>query len=209
MSLQHIIQANGPIFVILFSTLSLASLTLIIWRIWLNYNARTDLSVFLEQFREELTTGGRAAALELCDDEPGVIPKVFAATLQTCEQGKLASRRAIANLVELEILPDLNFLLPMMLVLAKLAPMVGLLGTVVGMILAFGKIAGATKVNPSDLAGDIGMALFTTAEGLIIAIPLIFAHSLFRERVRKFELDLQRAAEAAINMLPQMCSRRS
>jgi biopolymer transport protein ExbB len=86
--------------------------------------------------------------------------------------------------------------------------MVGLLGTVSGMIKAFSKIAGNTKVDPSALAGDIGMALFTTAEGLIIAIPLIFAYSLFRERVNRFELDLQRAAQAALNLLPALAGKR-
>jgi biopolymer transport protein ExbB len=108
----------------------------------------------------------------------------------------------------LEIVPELNFLLPLMLVLAKLAPMVGLLGTVSGMIMAFNKIAGATKVDPSALANDIGMALFTTAEGLIIAIPLVFAYSMFRERVNRFELDLQRAAQEALTLLP-LASRRA
>jgi len=207
-SFQRIIQANGPVFLTVFGLLSLASLTIIIWRLWLNYNAKTDLGEFLARLKEQLSNGGREAAVNLCEEEPGVIPKLFSTALQTCDQGKVATRNAIANMVELEILPELNFLLPLMVVLAKLAPMVGLLGTVSGMIMAFGKIAGATKVNPSDLAGDIGMALFTTAEGLIIAIPLIFAYSMFREQVNRFELDLQRAAQAALNILPALSRKR-
>ena len=106
--------------------------------------------------------------------------------------------------IRLEIVPELNFLLPLILVFGKLAPMVGLLGTVTGMIQAFDKIAGATKVEPSALSGDIGMALFTTAEGLILAIPLIFAHAMFSERVKGYRNDLERAAHTALNMLPQM-----
>jgi biopolymer transport protein ExbB len=203
-SLRQIIEANGPVFLIIFGLLSLASLTIIVWRLWLNFSAKTNLGEFLEQFREELGRGGREAALEFCESEPGLVPKLFAVTLQTCDQGKVATRNAMANTIELEMLPELNFLLPLMLVFAKLAPMIGLLGTVSGMILAFGKIAGATKVDPSVLADDIGMALFTTAEGLIIAIPLIFAYSMFRERVNRFELELQRAAQAALNLLPAM-----
>ena len=208
MSFQRIIEANGPVFLIVFGLLSLASLTVIIWRLWLNHNAKTDLGAFLERFKEQLSDGGRTAALELCEDEPGVVPKVFTTALQTCDQGRVATRNAIANLVELELIPDLNFLLPLMVVFAKLAPMIGLLGTVSGMIMAFSKIAGTTKVNPQDLSGDIGMALFTTAEGLIIAIPLIFAYSMFRERVNRFELDLQRAAQAALNLLPALSRQR-
>ena len=207
MSFSRIIEANGVVFLTLFGILSLAALTVIVWRFWLNYNAKTDLGEFIDNFKQTLAKEGRQSALELCEEEPGIIPRLFATVIQNCDQGKVATRNAIANLVELEIVPELNFLLPWMVVLAKLSPMVGLLGTVSGMIMAFGKIAGATKVNPSDLAGDIGMALFTTAEGLVIAIPLIFAYSMFRERVGHFELDLQRASHAALSMLPAMKSK--
>ncbi len=140
----------------------------------------------------------------MCDEEPGIVPKLFTTVLQTGHEGKVATRNAMANLIELEIIPDLNFLLPQVLVFAKLAPMLGLLGTVWGMILAFEKIASATKVNPSDLSRDIGMALFTTAEGLMIAIPMIFAYTMFREQVSRFELELQRAAQAAMDLLPKL-----
>jgi len=207
-SFQRIIQANGPVFLIVFGLLSLASLTVIVWRLWLNYTATTDLGDFITRLKERLTKDGRQGALAMCEEEPGVVPKVFTTALQTCEQGRVATRNAIANLVELEIVPDLNFLLPLMVVFAKVAPMVGLLGTVSGMIMAFEKIASATNVEPSVLSGDIGMALFTTAEGLIIAIPLIFAYSMFRERVNRFELDLQRAAQAALNLLPAFSQKR-
>jgi len=203
-SLQRIIDANGPFFLSVFAVLSLVSLTLIIWRWWLNRSAHSDLVDLLDRLRDELATGGPQAALELCETEPGVVAEVLQTALENSRQGKVAVRNAMADKIELEIVPGLNFLLPWILVLAKLSPMVGLLGTVWGMINAFGKIAGAVKVNPSDLAGDIGMALFTTAEGLLIAIPLIFAYTMFRERVNRFEVDLQRAAQAAVRLFPQM-----
>lgn len=204
MSIKHIIEANGPIFTVVFLALSLASLTVVLWRWWLNMNARTDLVDFLARLDQALQQDGLEGAAHLCDQEPGIVPKLFTTVLQTAHEGKVATRNAMANLIELEILPDLNFLLPIMLVFAKLAPMLGLLGTVWGMILAFEKIASATKVNPADLSNDIGMALFTTAEGLMIAIPPIFAYTMFRERVNRFELELQRAAQAAIDLLPKL-----
>jgi biopolymer transport protein ExbB len=207
LTLMGIYDANGIFFTIVFLTLSVASLTIVVWRMWLNYVARTDLVDFLERLEAELASTGVEGALKLCEEEPGIVPKVFATALQTGHQGKVATREAIANLIELEIIPDLNFLLPLMLVFSKLSPMLGLLGTVWGMIQAFDKIAGATKVEPSALAQDIGMALFTTAEGLLIAIPLIFAYTMFRERVSRFELDLQRAAQAAMNLVPRLYQR--
>lgn len=204
MSWKSIIEANGPFFLTLFVVLFLASFTLIFWRWLLNRSAKTDLADFLHRLKEDLSRGGRDEAIELCEEESGVVAKVFKTALENSPQGKVAARNAMADKIELEIVPDLNFLLPWILVLAKLSPMVGLLGTVWGMINAFGKIAGAVKVEPSALAGDIGMALFTTAEGLMIAIPLIFAYTMFRERVSRFEVDLQRAAQAAMRLFPLM-----
>jgi biopolymer transport protein ExbB len=171
---------------------------------WLNRNATTNLEEFVAKFQQTLKTGSKNAALEMCADEPGIVPKLFTTAVNTCREGKVATRNAIANLIELEILPDLNFLLPWIVTVIKLAPMAGLLGTVWGMILAFGKISGATKVNPGDLANDIGMALYTTAEGLLIAIPLIAVYTLLRERVGRFELEMQRATQVAMNLLQQM-----
>lgn len=204
MSLTEIYEANGPTFSFIFLALSLASAAVVVWRLWLNHNAKTDLPDFLRRLEEEMSQRGVKGAIQMCEEEQGIVPKLFVTALQTGHQGKVATRSAIANLIELDIIPDLNFLLPLVLVFAKLAPMLGLLGTVWGMILAFQKIAGATRVEPSALSKDIGMALFTTAEGLLIAIPLIFAYSLFRERVNKFELDLQKAAQAAMNLLPRL-----
>ena len=207
-TVKHIVEANGPLFTITFIVLSLTAVTLLIWRAWLNHNAKTDLDDFVARFQQTLKSGGKNAALEMCSEEPGIVPKLFTTALNTCHEGKVATRNAIANLIELEILPDLNFLLPWIVTLIKLAPMAGLLGTVWGMILAFGKISGATRVNPSDLANDIGMALYTTAEGLLIAIPLIAIYTQLRDRVGRFELELQRATQMALNLLPQMAGRK-
>src|SRR5690606_11348713 len=69
----------------------------------------------------------------------------------------------------------------------KSAPMLGLLGTVLGMIGAFGKIAGVEHPNPGDLAGDINVALYTTAIGLAVAIPLVIAANFVSVRIRKLE----------------------
>jgi biopolymer transport protein ExbB len=206
-SWQRIIEANGPFFLSVFVVLFLASFTLIFWRWLLNRAAKTDLADLVRRLKDDLGAGRWDDAVNLCEEESGVVAKVFKTALDASPQGKTAVRNGMADKIELEIVPDLNFLLPWILVLAKLSPMVGLLGTVWGMINAFGKIAGAVKVDPSSLAGDIGMALFTTAEGLLIAIPLIFAYTMFRERVNRFEVDLQRAAQAALRMFPMMAAR--
>jgi biopolymer transport protein ExbB len=207
MSIKHIIEANGWTFTIVFLTLSLAAVALVVWRLLLNFHAKTNLPDFLGRLEQAYAAGGPQAALQMCEAEPGLVGKLFATAIRIGPQGKVAARKAMEEQVELELEPSLNRLLPAILLCIRIAPMLGLLGTVVGMIFAFQKIAGATKVEPSALANDIGMALFTTAEGLIIAIPLMFAHAMFKEQVHKFQNDLQHGLSAAMEMIPRMFPR--
>src|SRR5262249_39847509 len=120
--------------------------------------------------------------------------------LETSKQGLAAMRRAMANVIELEILPDLNFLLPTILAIAKIATMVGLLGTVISMIGTFSSIEKmrASGEGVAGQAGDIGLALFATALGLVTAIPLVFTHVLFKAWISNFEVKMKGAAQKLI-----------
>ena len=91
-----------------------------------------------------------------------ILPRLFVAALREGHRGRIAARDAIADCIETDIRPSLYGLLPLILLLAKISPMIGLLGTVWDMINAFQEIAGATKVEPSALASDIGTALSRT-----------------------------------------------
>ncbi len=112
-------------------------------------------------------------------------------------------RRSMANVVELEITPDLNYLLPPILGIAKIATMVGLFGTVISMIGTFEAIGEAVKKGGSaaDQSGKIGLALFATAVGLVTAIPLVFCHVMFKAWIAKFEVNMKSAAQKMMVML--------
>src|SRR5262249_16808258 len=158
--------------------MSIAALTLVIWRILLNLNAKTNMNEFLPLFQERLEKEGPDAALRLCRARTDVIPrKLFTAGLETSKQGMAAMPRAMASAIQLEILPDLNFLLAPILAIAKIATMVGLLGTVISMIGTFSAIQKAAEKGGSATAQSesIGLALFATALGLMTAIPLVFS----------------------------------
>jgi biopolymer transport protein ExbB len=183
-------------------TMSLVGTALLLWRILLNFNAATNLNEFLPSFQEKLEKEGVDGALNFCKSRSDMIPrKLFVAGLDTSRQGLAAMRRSMANVIELEILPDLNFLLAPILAIAKIATMVGLLLTVVSMINTFsaiGKAAGpggGAGGGAAAQAGAIGLALFATALGLVTAIPLVFAHVLFKDWVARFELKMKGAAQ--------------
>ncbi|HEY7312687.1 MAG TPA: MotA/TolQ/ExbB proton channel family protein [Gemmataceae bacterium] len=182
--------------------MSLTGLTLVIWRLLLNMNGGTNMSEFLPEFQQKLDRDGVEGALRYCRSRTDIIPRrLFVAGLETSKQGLAAVRRAMANIIELEILPDLNFLLPSILAIAKIATMVGLLATVISMIGTFNEIQKAKGGDVGSQAGGIGLALFGTAMGLVTAIPLVFTHVLFKAWVAQFETRMKSAAQKLLLLL--------
>jgi biopolymer transport protein ExbB len=196
---------NDWYFAVPMFAMSLASITLVVWRFLLNRGADTDLNVFLPAFQERLAKDGVDGAIKYCREAPGVIPrKLYVAGLETAKFGSAAMRRAMANVIELEILPELHALLPLILAIAKIATMVGLLGTVISMIGTFTTIEEITQSKSGEVAGQagkIGLALFATALGLIIAIPLVFAHVLFKAWIVSFDVKLKNAAQKLLTLM--------
>lgn len=82
---------------------------------------------------------------------------------------------------------------------AQAAPMLGLLGTVIGMVAAFGILSESGAADPADLAGSISVALLTTMWGLITAIPALLAYFFFKNRLNNLVADCQHTAEELIN----------
>jgi len=176
---------------------------LVVWRLLLNIHANTRLDRFLPILQETLKNKGIRGAVSLCNQERGLIPSVlYVAGLEASEQGVAAMRRSMATAAELEILPRLNALLAPILAIAKIATMVGLLGTVISMIGTFSAIGSAkadgTATRVTDQSGAIGLALFATAMGLAIAIPLVFTHVMFKDWIHRFETKMKGAAQKLI-----------
>ena len=111
--------------------MSFVAIALIVWRILLNRDAKTDLNWFLPRFQQKLDAEGPEAALAFCRTAPGVIAqKLFTSGLENRGQGTAAMRRAMASTIEYEILPDLNFLLARIFGHVKIPTIVGLVGAV-------------------------------------------------------------------------------
>jgi len=191
-------------FAIPMTIMTFIAFALVIWRWLLNQSANTNLDTILPDLQENLKKKGTKAALALCKEEKGVIPRVmFVAGLEAAEQGVAAMRRSMASAVEFEIFPQLNFLLAPILAIAKVSTMVGLLGTVISMINTFNAI-GANASNPQSMVSQtqaIGLALFATALGLLTAIPLVFFHVLFKAWIANFETKMKSAGQKLITLV--------
>ncbi len=147
---------------------------------------------FLDQIREHLGRRDFDGAAALCDSPPywsKAVSQLILVALANRDRTQAKLRRMLAEKFERDVLADLEYRHSWIGTIVKSAPMLGLLGTVSGMILAFRKIAltQQTGTDPSALADNISLALFTTAMGLTVAIPLVLLGALVQVRMGKLQ----------------------
>ncbi len=133
---------------------------------------------FLDDVADRLAQNDFEGVSQICDTPElwsRAVPQLTQIAIQNRDLPVKKIRQLLGERFERDILAGLEQTASWVATVVKTAPMLGLLGTVVGMINAFKKIAGAAEsgINPSALAADISFALFTTAAGLAIAIPLV------------------------------------
>lgn len=142
---------------------------------------------FLSQLQEPLLRGDFDGANKLLQDDIRAVPLLAKMAIANRQIGYAKVRQLVLDRFQRDILSDLDQRLSWVNTVIKSAPMVGLFGTVIGMMGAFGKLAGKQNVNPDVLAGDISVALITTASGLAIAIPLVLCMASINIRIRRLE----------------------
>lgn len=130
----------------------------------------------------------------------GVVARVLWACLQRRQQGQHAMEDSIQEQL-LHETPSLERFLTGIAVLGAVAPLLGLLGTVTGIIQTFAVITAFGNAQPAAMAGGISEALVTTAAGLTIAIPILLAHSLLSGRADRIISDAEKHAAALLNVL--------
>jgi biopolymer transport protein ExbB/TolQ len=144
-------------------------------------------SEFLNQLEEPLNHGDFSAAAEMCDGDPRAVAQLALIAINNRQIGYAKTKHLVMDRFQRDVLSDLEQRLSWVNTVIKSAPMVGLFGTVMGMMGAFGKLANQANVSPDVLASDISFALITTACGLAIAIPLILLTASINIRIRKME----------------------
>ncbi|MDR1923450.1 MAG: MotA/TolQ/ExbB proton channel family protein [Planctomycetaceae bacterium] len=187
------IKSVGPIFTPIFIVDSVIFLTLAITN-WLAIRRDNIMpATLMSQFVELLDKKEYQAAYELAKESDSSQGKIFAAGLAKMSAGYATAEKMMNDIAEEEIMV-LEHRLSFLALIASVSPMIGLLGTVVGMIQTFCVIAqSGIAPNASDLAGGISMALLTTAIGLFIAIPALIFYEILRNKLAKivFEMSTQ------------------
>ena len=146
-----------------------------------------EQEALLDRLDESLAGGDFDAAAALCDGDARATSQLASLAIANRRFGYTKVRSMVTDRFQRDVLSDLEYRLSWVDTVIKSAPMVGLLGTVVGMMGAFDKISGGESVEPTRFAGDIRLALLTTAIGLAIAIPLVIAKASINVRIGKME----------------------
>ncbi len=182
---------------------SLIGLGVILERAWTLSRARVNTRKLMGQVIGALKQDGLQAAIEVCQRTRGPIAAILHAGLMRAPKGPDAVEKAIESAGTIEM----SFLQRGLIVLASVAnvaPLLGFLGTVSGMIHAFEAIAAAEQVSAKLVATGISEALITTAAGLIIAIPVQIANNFFISRIDRFILEMEEASVELVDTLVDM-----
>ena len=157
------------------------------------------------RLRELLKERRGRDARELCAEQPTALAAVAAAGLDFLKENPAAAPGMLKEIMESEGARQagrMQNMIHYLLDLSAVAPMVGLLGTVIGMLKAFNSVAfDLAKARPMELSGGVAQALITTIAGLIVAIPAMMAYSWFRGRVIKLTGRLEGAATDLLAIL--------
>ena len=152
------------------------------------FSSEDDQNEFLNQVDEPLLKGDFDSAARVCQEDSRATPQLALLAINHRKSGYAKVKQLVADRFQLDVLGDLEHRLNWVNTVINTAPMVGLLGTVIGMMGAFGKLYSSEgPVAPTVLAGDIMTALITTACGLAIAIPLRFFTQTINIRISKLE----------------------
>jgi biopolymer transport protein ExbB len=204
-----LIVQGGPLMVPLVLC-SLLSVAFIIERLWSLHKipTKSEANSYLLEAAEMLKTGGMEETKSHCAKNRGLLPYVFTLVMDRYD-ALMHETRTIGEIRDELIATTeeagrsyLERFLPVLSTVGGVSPLLGLLGTVTGMIVAFKSIAavGATG-DPRAVAAGISQALITTAAGLIIAIPTVTVYSYLRQRVNKILIGMERFSHGFVNAL--------
>jgi biopolymer transport protein ExbB len=181
---------------------SMIALGVIIAKAWTLWLAHRGTRLVIAQVEEAARRGDIDGAIQVAHDTAGPAAAILLAGLRRIKTKRLGAGELEAAVSTIGTI-ELGFLergLVILATIANVAPLMGFLGTVAGMILAFAAIEEAGDVDPSLVAGGIKVALLTTAAGLVVAVPVNIFYNAFVTRIDKLIIDMEQGAQKIFNL---------
>lgn len=201
----RVFLAGGPVMwpILIASILALA---IIIEKLLHLRHIRIDAGDFLKGILEKVRQQKIKEAVSVCDATSAPVGRLLKAGILKRGSSREQIKEAIEDASLYEI-PLLERNLSLLATIAHVSPLLGLLGTVTGMVRCFQaiqlKATSLHPVSPGDLAGGIWEALLTTVAGLVVAIPSFLAYNYLVNKVNKLILEMERAATELVNFLTE------
>ncbi len=196
-------QKGGPLMWLLV-LLSIVSTVVFFERLIYYHRVSLRVGEFLRGLSNLIAGGRYAEALHECAGTAGPVARVIHAAIARHEASRAELKDIVQEAGQLEV-PKLERRLSMLATIAYVAPMVGLLGTVTGMIEVFVSLssnAGGVSTT-ADISTGVYKSLLTTAAGLVVAIPSSLAYSFLSSRVSTLMHDMERAGIEVVNLITQ------
>jgi biopolymer transport protein ExbB len=196
----HIVKSAGIIFGPLLLLISIGLVALIVL---LAMDLRMGVAIppgFVEEFTDTVNKRKFKEAFDLARNDSSYVARVLTAGMGRLQYGIEDAREAAYNMLE-TIKAGKDQLIAYLATIGTLGPLLGLVGTVFGMILSFMELASGDRPNPARLADGISHALVVTLLGVALAVPAIFCHSVFKSRLIRLSMDTGNIAD---DLLTQM-----
>ena len=188
----ELMRDGGPImWVILFC--SVVALFIFLKKVFQFHREEINVGELLRGLFNVLRRDGFVEALTLCDHTPGPAARLLAAAIRAYERGDDDIRKAVDD-AALEEIPKLERHINLLSTLGFVLPLIGFLGTVLGMIKVFQVAQTNEAFSATDIAGAVNMALISTAAALAVAIPCYLAYNYLIARVNLITLDMEKAS---------------
>ena len=199
--LQWAIRASGPIGV--FLVFLSVYFTALVIRLFIEYRVSEAVPpALVEKLEAAIKEKKFQEAYDLCRDNDSFLARLVRSGIANLPNGRTEAKEAMAATSD-EIVTELEMKISYLATIGTLGPMIGLVGTVWGMIESFKEIATAAgaQPRPDKVAAGISTALFITLEGISLAVPAIFFFAFFRNRVSQMTIEANRVADRTINSL--------
>lgn len=199
-SLNSISNWNIILFILI--ACSIFAFTIFIERLLFLKNSEIDTNAFVIAIRPSIREGNIIQAIQTCENTGGTISNIVKAGLLKHNRQKddIESSMEIAGLMEIARLEKNAKILS---IIAHIAPLIGLLGTVLGFIQAFAemRLSGLVDISATRIGEAMEYALITTAAGLVVAIPSVLAYNYIVGRIEQFVLEIQTTSAEVVDLL--------
>ena len=200
--LPMLLSNGGPMLWVILLT-SAVALVVFVERVLHYHRAQINSTEFLNGVRNVLKRDNVVEALSICDATPGPVARLVKTAILNRDHGRERVRESLDD-AGLSEVPRLEEKLNLLATIAQIAPLLGLLGTVLGFVSIFGKMqAAGLHANVEQLSGGIWQSLICTAAGLAVAIPSYAGYNYLVSRVNDIVLDMEKAATEIINIVDE------